>query len=149
MNPIRYGGHTRRHRHTTPVTHTLMADGTMESKYACGHPYDEAKARRGRLAAKRGKQLQRQRITALGGRNLPGNAENLDGLGELFAYEHKSGSVYPRTLDRYLRGIPVQGQQIRVLIVTETPGSGRKARAVVVVDYDDWRNLHQETEELG
>jgi len=148
MNPIRFGGRTVVHRHRRPVTHTLMADGSMESKYACGCPWDEEKARRARNNGKRGKQIQRTRIEGLGGRNLLGNAENLDGLGELFAYESKSGGAYPKKLDRWLRDIPVQGQQIRVLIVTETPGPGRRAKAVVVVDYDDWRALHQETKEL-
>ena len=37
----------------------------------------------------------------------------------------------------------------RVLIITDTPGVGHRARSVIVIDYDDWRALHQETGELG
>jgi hypothetical protein len=111
----------------------------------CNQVKDEARSRRGRNAAKRGKRIQHDRIVALGGRNLAGNNENLDGLGEMFAYESKSGSAaFSDRYWRWLTGIPVNAGQTRVLIVTDAPGSAHKARSYVVVEFDEWKDLHGE-----
>jgi hypothetical protein len=110
----------------------------------CGTVKDEARSRRGRNAAKRGKRIQHDRIVALGGRNLAGNNENLDGLGEMFAYESKSGAAFSDRYWRWLTGIPKRGNETGVLIVTEAPGPGHKARSYVVVEYDEWKDLHGE-----
>ncbi len=110
----------------------------------CGKVYDPVASRRGRTSARRGKTIQRQRIVGLGGRNLAGNNPNLDGIGEMFAYESKSGGAFPERMWRWLKGIPVNADQVRVLIVTDAPGPGHRARSVVVVSYDDWRDLHGE-----
>ena len=110
----------------------------------CGlHQADyEARQRRGRNNRKRGQKIQRQRIVGLGGRNLAGNNPNLDGISELFTYEAKSGTSFPERAWRWLKGIPHDADQVPVLIITDTPGAGRAARSVVIVDYDDWRDLH-------
>ena len=82
---------------------------------------DPVKARRGRTNAQRGKAIQRKRIEGLGGRNLSGNNENLDGIGTMFAYESKSGGSFSERYWRWIRGIPTRGDQVPVLIVTDTP----------------------------
>ncbi len=110
----------------------------------CFKVKDPAASRRGRLASQRGKRIQRQRIERLGGQNLAGNNPSLDGIGLLFRYESKSGGAFPERLWRWLKGIPVPAGQIGVLIVTDAPGPGHRARSVVVVDYDDWSDLHRE-----
>lgn len=124
---------------------THLEDGGWSC--ACGHAVSGEKVKRGRNAKKRGLAIQRKRVVGLGGRNLAGNNENLDGIGEMFAYESKSGGAFSERQWRYLKGIPRNAQQIGVLIVTETPGPGFRARSYVVVDYDDWRDLHGETKE--
>ena len=102
-------------------------------------------ARRNKNNKKRGQAIQKARIEGLGGVNLLGNKPNHDGRGIAFGYESKSGpSYWPTRLARALYGIPVTAGQTAVLIVTETPGPGRKARSVVVVDYGEWRSLHGE-----
>lgn len=111
----------------------------------CAKTRDEAAVRRNRNNAKRGKRIQAQRIVALGGQNLPGNKPNHDGLGVLFSYESKSGRAFSERYWRWLRGIPANAQQSRVLIVTEAPGPGHKARSYVVVEFDEWEALHGET----
>ena len=144
MNPIRFGGRTPRpHRHHGPINHTLVGD-VMQSTYSCcGKVYDPEKARRGRLAARRGKALQKKRIEGLGGENLLGNRPNHDGHLGMFEVEHKSGpSEFPSRAWRYLKRIPIQAGQIQILIITDTPGPGHRARSVVVLDYDDWKDLH-------
>lgn len=109
----------------------------------CGKRKDPARSRRGRLSAARGKRIQRERIERLGGQNLAGNNPNLDGIGLMFRYESKSGGAFSERYWRWLDGIPA-GSSIPVLIVTETPGPGRRARSFVVVKYDDWESLHRE-----
>lgn len=105
----------------------------------------EARQRRGRLARSRGIKIQRQRNQGLGMRNLSGNNPNLDGMSELFASESKSGGAFSERYWRWLKGVKlITSQQVPILIVTDTPGAGRKARAVVVIDYDDWKKLHGE-----
>lgn len=112
--------------------------------WRCMKPKDEARSRRSRNNRKRGNAIQRKRIVALGGRNLAGNNPNWDGEGEMFSYESKSGGAFSERVWRWLKGIPVRAQQTQVLIVTDTPGPGHRARAYVVVEYDAWRDLHGE-----
>jgi hypothetical protein len=110
----------------------------------CGAIRDEGKARTGRNNAKRGKRIQRERIVGLGGQNLPGNKPGHDGIGLAFSYESKSGGFFSERVWRVLQAIPRLGDQSAVLIVTDTPGPGRRARSYVVVEYDEWRALHGE-----
>lgn len=109
----------------------------------CGKPKDAA-SRRSKNNANRGKAIQRKRIEGLGGKNLAGNNENLDGIGTMFAYESKSGGSFSERYWRWIKGIPTRGDQVPVLIVTDAPGPGHRARSIVVVDYDSWRDLHGE-----
>jgi hypothetical protein len=111
---------------------------------SCGVTKDPAVSRRANNNRKRGNRIQRERIVALGGRNLTGNNPNLDGLGAMFAYESKSGGAFSDRIWRWLTGIPKRGNETAVLIVTEAPGPGRRARSYVVVEYDQWKELHGE-----
>lgn len=77
-----------------------------------------------------------------GMRNLPGNLPGLDGAGGMFKGESKSGTAFPRRLWGYLKAIPAAPGQIAVLVVSNTPGSGRKRDAVVMLDLRDWEALH-------
>jgi hypothetical protein len=127
----------------------VMGDDGVDRRIACircGKVKDQTASRRSRNNKNRGLAIQRKRIEGLGGTNLAGNNENLDGIGLAFAYESKSGGSFSERYWRWLSGIPVKGDQTAVLIVTETPGPGRKARSYVVVEYDDWRDLHGEGE---
>lgn len=147
-----------RHEWTTPTAAGLAVQSSQAETLAdlirfaksavcarCGKARDEAAVSRNRRNAKRGKAIQRKRIEGLGGQNLPGNKPNHDGIGLLFQYESKSGGAFSERLWRWLKGIPLLAGQTGVLIVTETPGPGRRARSYVVVDYDHWRDLHGET----
>lgn len=112
----------------------------------CGHIAMAAKVRTGRLSRAKGNRIQRQRIVGLGGKNLAGNRPNHDGVGVMFSYESKAGGFFSERVWRVLRGIPATAQQTRVLLVTDTPGPGHRARSYVVVEYDEWRELHGETD---
>lgn len=112
----------------------------------CGKVRDEAASLRGKRAQRRGKTIQRQRIRALGGENIGGSVPGLDGIGLGFRYESKSGAAFSERYWRWLRAIPATVNDTRVLIVTEAPGPGRKARSMVVLEFDDWRQLHGESD---
>lgn len=111
---------------------------------ACGHVTTRERMLLGRRARKRGQAVQRERIVGLGGRNLAGNNPNWDGQSEMFSYESKSGGTFSERVWRYLSGIPRQGQQTGVLIVSDAPGPGRRRRSYVVVEYGEWKMLHGE-----
>ena len=120
---------------------TLRSGGEITGRATMSDP---AAVRRGRNNRKRGQRIQRERIEGLGGLNLAGNNPNLDGIGSMFRYESKSGKSFPELPWRWLTGIPVNAAQIPVLIITDAPGPGPKARSIVVVRYSDWRDLHGE-----
>lgn len=139
-----------KHRHQWARYPLIIAgpngEQTRDECRVCRKVKDEALSRRGRLARLKGNRIQRERIVALGGRNLAGNNPNLDGLGAMFAYESKSGGAFSQRVWRWLTDIPKRGNETGVLIITETPGPGRKARSYVVVEYSEWRDLHGELE---
>ena len=123
---------------TVTVTEVCDLCGITRADY-------EARQRRGRLNRTRGNRIQRERNQALGIRNLAGNTPSLDGVSALFATESKSGGAFPERLWRWLKGVKlITADQVAILIVTDAPGSARKARSIVVVDYEDWRSLHGE-----
>lgn len=105
---------------------------------------DEAAAARGRRNRSRGNRIQRQRNAALGITNLPGNRPNHDGgeADELFVSESKSGAAFSERYWRWLSGIPRRSGQVPILLVTSADGVGRRARSYVVVQFEDWRDLH-------
>jgi len=143
MNEIRFGGTGKPHP-GKPHAYVLITGRDAPERCACGKVRDEAASRRARNNGKRGRAIQRTRIEGLGGKNLAGNNVNLDGVSALFAFESKSGASFSNRYWKWLKGIPLQGQQVGVLIVTDTPGPGRRARSIVVIDYDSWRDLHGE-----
>lgn len=111
----------------------------------CSKAIDPAASDRGRRAARRGKDIQRRQIVGLGGKNLAGNNPNHDGQGVMFSYESKSGpGAFSERAWKWLTNIPKLASQVGVLIVTDKPGSGRRARSYVVVEYGAWRDLHGE-----
>ena len=137
----------KRHIHYFPVEYE--PGGGIQRYNICGCGITradyEARQRRGRLNRTRGQRIQRERNQALGIRNLAGNNPSLDGVSAMFATESKSGGAFPERLWRWLKGVKlITADQVAILIVTDTPGSARKARSIVVLDYADWKELHGE-----
>lgn len=110
----------------------------------CGKVRDPAASRRARRNRSRGLAIQRKRNAGLGISNIAGNAPSHDGgtADELFVSESKSGVSFSERYWRWLSAIPRRSSQVPILIVTDTPGPGHRARSIVVVAYDDWRDLH-------
>ena len=108
---------------------------------------DPVKSRRGKNNRKRGLSLQLTHARRLGLDNLQGNGAT-DARSEsqygnaAFVAQMKSGGMFPGWMQRELDYLPRTGGRTPILVVIETPGPGRKARAVVVVDEADWIQLH-------
>lgn len=108
----------------------------------CGQAADPVRRRRGRTNRARGNAIEREIGHRLGLRRVGqfGGADDLrDGL---FVAQVKSGAAFPERLWGWLRAVPTDAGQTRLLVVTDAPGPGRRRRAIVVLDIDDWIALH-------
>ena len=113
----------------------------------CGHTVERAVILRGKNARKRGLNLQRQAARDLGLTNLQGNGaadartESMYG-NAAFVAQMKSGGLFPGWMVRELDYLPRGQGRTPILVVIETPGPGRKARRLVVMGLEDFRDLH-------
>jgi hypothetical protein len=118
----------------------------------CGHTVERAAILRGKNARKRGLSLQLQAARDLGLTNLQGNGaadartETMFG-NAAFVAQMKSGGLFPTWMQRELDYLPRGQGRTPILVVIETPGPGRKARRLVVMDASDFRDLHVGTQE--
>jgi hypothetical protein len=108
----------------------------------CGKPYDAVAARRGRTNRSRGNAIERDMGRKLGLRRVGQYGGPDDLAGELFRAQVKSGLAFPERLWAWLQAVPATTGQTRLLVVTDAPGPGRKRRALVVLELDDWADLH-------
>jgi hypothetical protein len=119
----------------------------------CGHSADRTAIRRGTNARKRGLSIQLEHARRLGLTNLNGNgaadakSETVYG-NAAFVAQMKSGGLFPGWMQRELDYLPRTGGRVPLLVVVETPGPGRKARALVVMDESDWIDLHRGTNDV-
>lgn len=115
----------------------------------CGQRYDAVKAKRGKNNRSRGNAIEREIGHKLGLRRVGqyGGPDDLSGV--LFAAQVKSGGSFPERFWSWLKAVPVNAGQTPLLVVTDAPGPGKRRRAVVVLDLDDWVSLHGPTAEEG
>jgi hypothetical protein len=105
---------------------------------------DPTASRRGRTNRSRGNSIEREVGKKLGLRRVGQYGGPDDLSGQLFAAQVKSGGSFSERFWSWLKAVPATADQTRLLIVTDAPGPGRKRRAVVILDLDDWRDLHGE-----
>lgn len=102
----------------------------------CGTPKDETRSRRGKNSRSRGNALERWACHLLG---IPrvgqyGGAEDGGNSDSWITIQVKSGTYFPKMIDRWLRAVPQRAGQMRGVVLVETPGPGTKRRALLVVD---------------
>jgi hypothetical protein len=104
---------------------------------------DPVKARRGRTARARGNAYEREVAHKLGGRRVGqyGDKVDVDVPGYL-RVQCKNGVRYPKTLDGWLRAIPVEAGLLRAVVLGDAPGSSGKRRSLIVFDLDEWAMWH-------
>lgn len=114
--------------------------------WRCGKERDPERSRRGRLNKNRGKAIEREVCALLGWLQIGGANGPADGLSmtgdAMFIGQVKSGGRFPGWMAAELDKLPRTGGRIPVLAVAQTPGPGRKRRVLVVLDANDWRDLH-------
>lgn len=105
---------------------------------------DPDRSRRGRTSRRRGNDFERSLAGGLGGRRIGHLGGPTDVLTPLFSIQAKVGGCFSERYWRWLAAIPRADGRVPVLIVGDVPGPGRRRRAVVVLDLEDWRDLHGE-----
>jgi hypothetical protein len=111
----------------------------------CPRVRDVLVSRRNRNNRSRGNAIERSVAASLGMRRVGQYGGPDDARGSLFAAQVKSGTAYPERLHRWLKAVPVAAGQVAILVITDAPGSGHgRRRGLVVLDLDDWKDLHQE-----
>lgn len=111
----------------------------------CDTVRDDVRSKRGKNARSRGNALERWANTLLGisNRGKYGGPEDGGGEADWISVQTKSGSYYPKNIDRWLRAVPQRAGQMRGVVLVETPGAGQKRRALLVVD------LYEAAEQWG
>lgn len=112
----------------------------------CGKPYDETAGRRGFNNRHRGNAIEREIGKKLGLRRVGQYGGPDDLSGEMFAAQVKSGGSFSERLWGWLKAVPVKAGQTAILVVADTPGPGHRRRVMVMLDIDDWIDLHGGTE---
>jgi hypothetical protein len=104
---------------------------------------DPERARRGKAARNRGNAYEREVARKLGGRRVGqfGDKVDVDVPGYL-RVQCKNGVRYPKTLDGWLRAIPVEAGILRAVVLGDAPGSSGKRRSLIVFDLDEWAMWH-------
>jgi hypothetical protein len=113
----------------------------------CGKPVTIESQRRGRNNRIRGLAIQRDIARRLGLVNLHGPlAEDAKSeetyCNAAFVAQVKSGARFPGWMATELAKLPRTGGRVPLLAIAETPGAGHRRRAIVVVDLEDWVDLH-------
>ncbi len=131
--------HPRQYRTFDPV-------GDVWRCLRCGHDFDPVRIKRGRAARTRGNryELQVARGHADGVKvgHHGGPADVL--IGDMFVMQTKrfAAGRFPGWMSDELAKLPRTGGRIPVLVVGESAGRGVKGRALAIVDYADWLDLH-------
>ena len=122
-----------------PVWDDLTAQITC---YRCSSERDPVKAKRGNRNRQRGNSIERELGKKLGMARTGQYGGKDDLANALFAAQVKSGGYFSNRQWDWLKAVPVKAGQTALLVIADTPGPGKKRRAMVILDLDDWRELH-------
>lgn len=124
-----------------PRTLRVYRDGGYDCT-RCGHFVTAESISRGRRANRRGRRLNAKAAKEAGAENVETLQVPEDFRSSHLDAQHKSGTGYPKRLDAWLRAIPQREGKLRAVVYTETPGPGRKARRLIVMDYSEYLEWH-------
>lgn len=124
----------RQHRHDYRPD---WSEGRQGAPYCrCGAAKDEVRSRRGRLSRRHGNDFEREIAAKLGIRRVGQYGTATDVEGDWITIQAKVGGAFPERLWRWLPA--AKGDQLRAVIVGDSPGPGRKRRCLIVLDLDDF-----------
>ena len=108
-----------------------------------------AKSRRGRRARARGNSFELEVARRLGGgarrTGWMGTKVDVEAPGWIVA-QCKVGGSYPERIDGWLRSLPSRADQLRAVILGDSPGAGVKRRTLIVFELDDYISWHGNAE---
>lgn len=101
------------------------------------------RSRRGKTARARGNAFEREVAAKLGGRRVGQYGDKVDvDVPGCLRVQCKNGAAYSERLDAWLRAIPVEAGLLRAVVLGDAPGPGRKRRAIIVFDLDEYAAWH-------
>jgi len=122
------------HRRQQPCEHCGAWPKTPHAK-TC------PKAKRARSSIRAGKDWERETARRLNGLRIGQFGGKSDVRSEQFNVQCKVGpSYFPERMWEWLQALPADGR-CPVAVIGDRPGSGRKRRAVIVLDLDDFIDL--------
>ena len=114
----------------------------------CGNVTYEAQMKMGRRNRQRGNSIERELGKKLGMARTGQFGGKDDLSNALFKAQVKSGGYFSERQWAWLKTVPVQAGQTALLVIADTPGPGKRRRAMVMLDLEDWRELHGEADSL-
>lgn len=100
----------------------------------------QIKRTRGRKARNRGNAFEREVAARLGGeaKRVGMYGSKTDVESPWLAAQTKVGGSYPERIDGWLRSINAKSDQLRAVILGDSPGAGARRRTLIVLDFDDF-----------
>jgi hypothetical protein len=93
---------------------------------------------RGKRARQRGNSFEREVAARLNGKRTGMYGGKNDVEAGHFVIQCKVGLSYPERLDKWLRELNPKADQLAVLVVGDSPGAGKRRRALAIIDFDDF-----------
>jgi hypothetical protein len=97
-----------------------------------------ARRGRGRRANNRGKAYEREVAALLSGQRVGQFGSKTDVVAGDLQIQCKVGKSYPERLDGWLRQIGYKADQVRAVVIADSPGSGGRRRALIVFDLEEF-----------
>ena len=97
-----------------------------------------ARSSRGKRARQRGNSFEREVAARLNGKRTGMFGGKNDVEAGYFVIQCKVGLSYPERLDKWLRELNPKADQLAVLVVGDSPGAGKRRRALAIIDFDDF-----------
>ena len=100
----------------------------------------QIKSSRGRRARNRGNAFEREVAARLGGgaKRVGMFGSKTDVESPWLAAQTKVGGSYPERIDGWLRSINAKSDQLRAVILGDSPGPGARRRTLIVLDFEDF-----------
>jgi hypothetical protein len=96
------------------------------------------RSRRGARARQRGNSFEREVAARLNGKRTGMYGGKNDVEAGHFVIQCKVGLSYPERLDKWLRELNPKADQLAILVVGDSPGAGKRRRALAIIDFDDF-----------
>ena len=121
--------------------------GKMKDLDIQQHNVDPAKSRRGRTARARGNAIEREVAKRLGASRVGQFGGKQDVANDWLAVQCKVGGSFSERQWDWLQTVPVKSDQLRGLVIGDSPGDGGgRRRAVIILDLDDFCDWFEATE---